>query len=75
VIQAAPVMMFKKFCSSDAILPPNPEAIEKNYPEKIQQIVTDISKLTIIEVSDLNELLKVKSTNTCLKILLATALE
>lgn len=32
---------------------------EKNYPDKLKQIVTDISKLTLLEVADLNELLKV----------------
>lgn len=57
-VNSAPVVMFKKYCSSDAILPPNPEGVEKSYPEKIRQIVTDISKLTLIEVTDLNDLLK-----------------
>lgn len=36
-----------------------PQPVEsKQYPEKITNIVTEISKLTLIEVADLNELLK-----------------
>lgn len=31
----------------------------KNYSEKIQRIVDEISKLTLVEIMDLNELLKV----------------
>ncbi|XP_052773508.1 39S ribosomal protein L12, mitochondrial-like [Mya arenaria] len=37
---------------------PLPNTPEKTYSPKIQQIVTDISQLTLLEVSDLNELLK-----------------
>lgn len=38
---------------------PLPNEAEKSYSPKIQKIVDDISQLTLIEVSDLNELLKV----------------
>lgn len=31
----------------------------KEYPPKIQQLVQDIANLTLLEISDLNELLKV----------------
>lgn len=31
----------------------------KEYPPKIQQLVQDIASLTLLEISDLNELLKV----------------
>ncbi|XP_067045394.1 large ribosomal subunit protein bL12m-like [Acropora muricata] len=37
---------------------PSPDNSAKEYPEKIRGIVDDISKLTLLEVSDLNELLK-----------------
>ena len=37
-----------------------PEAdSDKKYPEKITRIVEDISKLTLLETAQLNELLKV----------------
>ena len=32
---------------------------DKKYPEKISRIVDDISKLTLLETAQLNELLKV----------------
>lgn len=38
---------------------PEPDDAEKQYPEHIKRIVEDISKLTILEVSELNQLLKV----------------
>ena len=39
---------------------PVPEADNnKTYPEKISRIVEDISKLTLLETAQLNELLKV----------------
>jgi len=38
---------------------PLPNEPQKSYSPKIQQIVEDISGLTLIEVADLNELLKV----------------
>ena len=33
---------------------------DKKYPEKISRIVEDISKLTLLETAQLNELLKVQ---------------
>ncbi|XP_045119188.1 39S ribosomal protein L12, mitochondrial-like isoform X2 [Portunus trituberculatus] len=44
--------------SAEALSVPAADGVPKVYPEKIQNIVTDISKLTLIEVADLNELLK-----------------
>lgn len=41
-----------------AIPQPAPDAASKQYPEKISNIVSEISKLTLVEVADLNELLK-----------------
>lgn len=38
---------------------PQPDDSVKEYPEKIINIVDEISKLTLVEVADLNELLKV----------------
>jgi len=46
------------YCTG-TIPPPPVEGEAKIYPEKIQNLVDDISKLTLIEVADLNELLKV----------------
>lgn len=41
---------------------PSPSGEPKNYPVKIQNIVNEISKLTLLEVAELNQLLK-KSLN------------
>lgn len=43
---------------SDAIATPSLDGAPKQYSPKIQQLVNDIASLTLIEVSDLNELLK-----------------
>ncbi|XP_027140870.1 large ribosomal subunit protein bL12m [Larimichthys crocea] len=43
---------------SDAIATPPLDGAPKQYSPKIQQLVSDISSLTLLEVSDLNELLK-----------------
>ncbi|XP_016146387.1 39S ribosomal protein L12, mitochondrial-like [Sinocyclocheilus grahami] len=43
---------------SDAITAPPFDGAPKLYSPKIQQLVNDIASLTLIEVSDLNELLK-----------------
>uniref|UniRef100_A0A8C9XQR0 Large ribosomal subunit protein bL12m n=1 Tax=Sander lucioperca TaxID=283035 RepID=A0A8C9XQR0_SANLU len=43
---------------SDAIATPALDGAPKQYSPKIQQLVNDISSLTLLEVSDLNELLK-----------------
>lgn len=37
----------------------------KEYPPKIQQLVRDIASLTLLEISDLNELLKVSQPGPC----------
>lgn len=44
---------------SDAIAAPPLDGAPKQYSPKIQQLVNDIASLTLLEVSDLNELLKV----------------
>ncbi|KAM6966474.1 large ribosomal subunit protein bL12m [Tautogolabrus adspersus] len=43
---------------SEAIATPQLDGAPKQYSPKIQQLVSDISGLTLLEVSDLNELLK-----------------
>lgn len=43
---------------SDVIATPPLDGAPKQYSPKIQQLVSDIANLTLIEVSDLNELLK-----------------
>lgn len=45
---------------SDAIATPPLDGAPKQYSPKIQQLVDDIASLTLLEVSDLNELLKVR---------------
>lgn len=44
--------------STEAMPIPTPDNEAKTYSPKIEKIVTDISSLTLIEVSDLSELLK-----------------
>lgn len=44
---------------SGAIATPPLDGAPKQYSPKIQQLVSDIASLTLLEVSDLNELLKV----------------
>lgn len=43
---------------SEAIATPPLDGAPKQYSPKIQQLVSDIASLTLLEVSDLNELLK-----------------
>ncbi|KAF3846260.1 hypothetical protein F7725_003338 [Dissostichus mawsoni] len=43
---------------SETIASPPLDGAPKQYPPKIQQLVNDIATLTLLEVSDLNELLK-----------------
>ncbi|XP_036400669.1 39S ribosomal protein L12, mitochondrial-like [Megalops cyprinoides] len=45
-------------CPSDTIAAPPLDGAPKHYSPKIQQLVNDIASLTLLEVSDLNELLK-----------------
>lgn len=47
--------------STDTIPPPQVDGIAKSYPVHIQNIVDQISKLNLLEVADLNELLKVSA--------------
>ncbi|XP_068223473.1 uncharacterized protein mRpL12 [Palaemon carinicauda] len=48
-----------RFYSAEAALStPTPDGAPKVYPEKIQSIVSEITKLTVLEVADLNDLLK-----------------
>ena len=50
----------RRLMSSDPMpLPTDDLSKAKVYPEKIHQIVDQIEKLTLLEVADLNELLKV----------------
>jgi len=44
--------------SSTAVSPATLEGAEKSYAPKIAKLVNEISQLTLIEVADLNELLK-----------------
>ncbi|XP_057674014.1 39S ribosomal protein L12, mitochondrial [Corythoichthys intestinalis] len=43
---------------SDTLVTPPLDGAPKQYSPKIQQLVSDIASLTLLEVSDLNELLK-----------------
>ncbi|XP_023677503.1 large ribosomal subunit protein bL12m [Paramormyrops kingsleyae] len=45
-------------CSSDALPTPPLDGAPKQYSPKIQRLVNEIAGLTLLEVSDLNELLK-----------------
>ena len=45
-----------RLCSLAA---PEPDEAPKEYPEKIKHVVDEISKMTLIEVAELNDLLKV----------------
>ena len=49
---------------TNAIATPTLDGAPKQYSPKIQQLVNDIASLTLLEVSDLNELLKVAHTVT-----------
>ena len=49
----------RRLCSVVDPLPVPEAGSDKNYPEKISRIVEDISKLTLLETAQLNELLKV----------------
>ena len=55
-------VLFSRKMSSEAMPLPNEDLnAKKVYPEKISTIVDQISKLNLLEVADLNELLKVSS--------------
>jgi len=51
---------FNSAAYNSTLSAPQPDDAVKEYPEKITNIVDEISKLTLIEVADLNELLKVR---------------
>uniref|UniRef100_A0A023GFP0 Putative mitochondrial ribosomal protein l12 strongylocentrotus purpuratus n=1 Tax=Amblyomma triste TaxID=251400 RepID=A0A023GFP0_AMBTT len=53
---ATPIAALKY--STEALAQPAPSNEERQYPEKITRIVDDIAKLTLMEVADLNDLLK-----------------
>ncbi|XP_039200743.1 39S ribosomal protein L12, mitochondrial isoform X2 [Crotalus tigris] len=52
--------MLKTTCSkcSEVLASPSMDDAPKEYSPKIQQLVQDIANLTLLEISDLNELLK-----------------
>ena len=52
--------LFCRHSSTQAIPEPQVEGQDKVFPPKLHSIVDDIGKLTLTEVADLNELLKVK---------------
>ena len=47
--------------SVETLAAPVPEGDSKEYPPKLHEIVNEISQLTLLEVADLNELLKVSA--------------
>ncbi|XP_004071435.1 39S ribosomal protein L12, mitochondrial isoform X1 [Oryzias latipes] len=50
--------LLKTSCHSETIATPPLDGAPKQYSPKVQQLVNDIASLTLLEVSDLNELLK-----------------
>nr|XP_028571600.1 39S ribosomal protein L12, mitochondrial [Podarcis muralis] len=58
--RACAVRMLKTTSSqrSEALATPPLDNVPKEYSPKIQQLVQDIASLTLLEISDLNELLK-----------------
>ncbi|KAH0629395.1 hypothetical protein JD844_011447 [Phrynosoma platyrhinos] len=58
--RACHIRMLKGTCSqqSEALATPPLDSAPKVYSPKIQQLVQDIANLTLLEISDLNELLK-----------------
>ncbi|ETE70357.1 39S ribosomal protein L12, mitochondrial [Ophiophagus hannah] len=58
--QACAIRMLKTTCSkcSEVLASPHMDDAPKEYSPKIQQLVQDIANLTLLEISDLNELLK-----------------
>lgn len=57
-VQELNTVTLRQYCSADIIPPAGVEGEDKCYAPKIQSLVDDISKLTLMEVADLNELLK-----------------
>ena len=58
LLSSSGAVTFKRCRSSEPIPPPHPDGTVV-YSDKLHSIVNDISQLTVIEVSKLNELLKV----------------
>ena len=52
----------RRYSTAEALATPQAEGEEKVYDPKIQKLVEDIGSLTLLEVADLNELLKVSVT-------------
>lgn len=48
-----------RYCTASVIPPAKAEGEEKEFSPKIQKLVEEIGALTLIEVADLNQLLKV----------------
>ncbi|KAK2183226.1 hypothetical protein NP493_319g01013 [Ridgeia piscesae] len=48
----------RRYSTAEALATPQAEGEEKVYDPKIQKLVEDIGSLTLLEVADLNELLK-----------------
>ncbi len=55
----SPASTVETHAQEEPIPPPNVEGAEKTYSPKVHNIVNQISNLTLLEVADLNELLKV----------------
>ena len=58
--QCAVLQRGRRYSTQPAIAPVHVEGTAKQYEPKVQQLVDEISSLTLIQVADLNELLKVK---------------
>jgi hypothetical protein len=56
---SSPVFILQRHTATNVIPPPSFEGESKKYAPKIQKLVDEISQLTLLEVADLNELLKV----------------
>ena len=75
-VQACCRLKHHRFLSAQAIPFPDSEATSvqsKAYPDKIVKIVDEISGLTLLEVADLNELLKTRLKITDAPVMMAGA--
>ena len=64
-------LKYHRFLSAQAM--PFPDSEAKAYPDKIVKIVDEISGLTLLEVADLNELLKTRLKITDAPVMMAGA--
>ena len=74
VVQSARVMPSVRMMSAQSLPFPeneNTPTDSKRYPDKIVQIVDHISQLTLLEVADLNELLKARLKITDAPVMMA----